>query len=126
MRRRNHLTSLPLVLAILAAVWLALPAAAAPVDVDKEASKTGEAPPLPKLLERVEPEYPEDCRNEGVSGAVILELQVSLDGSVRVERVVESPDARLSDAASKAVVQWRYEPPAQEVKCQVTVMFKLQ
>ena len=116
----------PLVLAVLAVLWLAIPAAAAPGAAGVCAAKTEEGLPIPKLVERVDPAYPEDCRKEGVSGDVILEILIGRDGSVKVERVVESPDARLSAAASEAAARWRYEPPAQAVRCQVTVRFKLQ
>ena len=64
----------------------------------------------PRLLRRVEPNYPIEARREGVVGMVVLEAVVTKDGRVESLRVVDSPDTRLSDAATHAIRQWRYQP----------------
>ena len=63
----------------------------------------------PVLIRRVEPEYPESLQAQGVIGSIELAGTIGLDGAVRDVAIV-SGDTRLADAASKAVLQWRYRP----------------
>jgi TonB family protein len=84
----------------------------------------------PVLRETVKPVYPEGAREEKVQGLVIVELVVTVDGSVEDVRVLESPDERLSAAAVEAVRQWRYAPALCDgtpvsVFYKVTVNFQL-
>ncbi|MGD8375217.1 MAG: energy transducer TonB [Acidobacteriota bacterium] len=64
----------------------------------------------PRILERVNPRYPELARKNRISGGVVLQVKVLEDGSCQVLKVVGSPDDLLSEAARKAVEQWKYEP----------------
>lgn len=41
-----------------------------------------------------------------------LEIKILTDGSVGEAKVVESPDARLSDVALRTVKTWKFKPPA--------------
>jgi len=59
--------------------------------------------PIPKILRRVEPEFP-----PGAKGTVILEVTIGLDGSVTDVRVLRG-DPALDAAALKAVRQWLFE-----------------
>ena len=52
---------------------------------------------------------PETARNAGISGVVILEITVDIDGTVKDARVLRSIPL-LDDAALEAARQWRYEP----------------
>jgi TonB family protein len=85
----------------------------------------------PKLIYRVTPQYPEDAKEEGVQGVVILDAVIAEDGSIRETRVLEGEDARLVEAARAAVGQWRYEPvrdrdgKPMELLFTVTINFKL-
>ena len=63
----------------------------------------------PRLLRRVDPEYPEEAKKNHVSGQVILELTVGTQGRVVTVKVVTGPPL-LTDAAISAVEQWQYEP----------------
>jgi TonB family protein len=84
--------------------------------------KTGSIVPA-KLLEKVQPEYPEGAREKRIEGTVKLQIIVRKDGTVAVQNVVEG-DPALSPAAIEAVRQWRYEPwqlNGQPIEMQTTV-----
>ena len=61
------------------------------------------------VLTRVVPKYPEEARQQGVHGPVVLNALVGTDGSVRAVRVI-SGDPQLVQAALDAVRQWRFLP----------------
>ena len=81
------------------------------------------------LIHRVEPEYPEQARQEQIQGAVVLEARIRADGTVETLKVVSGP-ALLVDAAMAAVTQWRFRPhqingkPA-EMQTTITLNFRL-
>jgi TonB family protein len=81
------------------------------------------------LTYRVEPEYPEQARDQHIQGPVVLDLVVSKSGTVEKLDVV-SGNALLADAASDAVRQWRFKPFSrngrrEEFQTQVTVSFRM-
>jgi TonB family protein len=61
------------------------------------------------LIHRVEPEYPEAARLQGIQGSVVLEVQIHPDGTVEELKIV-SGQPLLADAAIAAVKQWRFRP----------------
>jgi protein TonB len=98
------------------------PPPAAPVRV-------GGAISTPRLLHRVEPEYPLVAVTAQIEGIVILEATVDETGAVTDTRVLRS-NPLLASAAVAAVEQWRYEPlllngKAQPFLLSVTVSFSL-
>jgi periplasmic protein TonB len=78
------------------------PAPVAPVRVGGAISE-------PRLLHRVEPEYPQIAVNAQIEGVVILEATVDHTGAVKDARVLRSRGI-LDEPAVRAVEQWRYEP----------------
>lgn len=82
-----------------------------------------------RVIYRILPEYPEQARQEGVQGTVVLDANVSKEGNVTRVAFVSGP-AELSQAAADAVRWWRYEPylvnhqPA-NVETTVSVNFRL-
>ena len=78
------------------------PARVEPVRVGGEIS-------APRLIYRVEPEYPSIAVNAQIEGVVILEATVDHTGAVRDARVLRSRGV-LDEPAVNAVEQWRYEP----------------
>ena len=78
------------------------PARVEPVRVGGEIS-------APRLVHRVEPEYPPIAVSALIEGMVILEATVDDTGAVRDARVLRSHGV-LDAAAVNAVEQWRYEP----------------
>ncbi len=85
----------------------------------------------PVLVSKVNPAYPADAKSEKISGPVELKVTIGPDGSVVEAEAVKSPDSRLSEAAIKAVKQWKYKPAinkegkAVQVIATVKVNFKL-
>jgi protein TonB len=63
----------------------------------------------PALLRRVEPIYPDMAVLAKVTGVVILEATVGIDGAVTSVRVLQSRGV-LDKAAIDAVKQWHYSP----------------
>jgi len=76
------------------------------------------------LIHRVEPQYPEAAKTQGIQGTVVLDVQVRGDGQVGNVQVV-SGDPLLADAAVQAVKQWRYQPSAVDGESRVTFRFTL-
>lgn len=64
---------------------------------------------MPRLLRRVEPDYPEIARQARVQGTVILEATTDVHGRVVNVKVLRSVPL-LDEAAVEAVRQWVYEP----------------
>jgi TonB family protein len=80
------------------------------------------------LVHNVPPVYPSQARTRGLSGAVILEVTIAEDGSVRDLKLVSGPPL-LAEAATNAVRQWRYRPSLLNgkpiaVQKQITIVFK--
>ena len=71
--------------------------------------RDGAMRPIPRVIHRVQPEWPQAARDAGVRGVVILVVDVALDGTVKDARLVRSIPG-LDDAAVGAVRQWRFEP----------------
>jgi periplasmic protein TonB len=65
-----------------------------------------------RLLQRIDPEYPEAAKQQHIQGPVVLEAQVGKDGDVQQLAVV-SGNSMLSTAASDAVLKWRFKPLVQ-------------
>jgi TonB family protein len=81
------------------------------------------------LVHRVEPDYPEDARRQGVQGAVVLEVHINPDGAVQELKLISGPSL-LAQAATDAVRQWKFKPHMvnghrAEMQSVVTLNFKL-
>jgi TonB family protein len=79
------------------------------------------------LLERIEPDYPDEARQQGIQGAVVLDLYIRKDGTVQNVGLVSGPPA-LVGAATAAVRQWKFKPyrvkgAAVETQTRVTLGF---
>jgi TonB family protein len=89
----------------------------------------GVTAPVP--LKKVAPAYPEDAKQERVSGVVVLQVLVGTDGKVHDVEVLQDPDPRLTKAAVDAVKQWEFQPARDKdgkplsVKSSVTLNFAL-
>ena len=89
----------------------------------------GEVKP-PRLVRRVEPDYPKLAQEARVQGVVVLEATTDIYGRVTAVRVLRSVTL-LDEAAMEAVRQWVYEPllvngRPRPVTFTVTVRFVLQ
>jgi TonB family protein len=81
------------------------------------------------LLYRVEPEYPEEARQQRIQGAVVLEVLIGADGAVKDVQTLSGPP-QLAQAATDAVRQWRFKPRidqarAQDIQTRITLNFRL-
>lgn len=65
---------------------------------------------MPLLLNEVKVPYPADARAQGIQGAVVVEMTVSSDGTVKNIQVVESPSPSLTQAAVNAIRGFRFKP----------------
>ena len=84
-----------------------------------------------KIINKVTPIYPADCRSERVEGIVLLNAVIGKEGEVlTLEPVNEFVDSRLRESAISAVKLWRYQPTLlngnpMEVTTQIEVSFTL-
>jgi periplasmic protein TonB len=81
------------------------------------------------LVHRVAPVYPPLARQARIQGTVILQAQISKDGSIQNLQLI-SGHPMLAPAAIEAVKQWKYKPyllngEPVEVETQVQVNFTL-
>ena len=63
----------------------------------------------PKVVNRVEPLYPESARRNHVSGLVVVQAVIDENGHVTEVRTLQGPP-ELTQAAVDAVKQWTFEP----------------
>ena len=83
-----------------------------------------------RLVNKVDPIYPEYAEQQGIQGAVLLQAIISKEGAVMSLSVVNTADPDLARAAMTAVGQWHYQPTLLngqpvEVVTTITVDFKL-
>jgi len=81
------------------------------------------------LVHRVEPDYPEEARRQGVQGAVVLEVHINPAGAVQELKLI-SGSPLLAQAATDAVRQWKFKPHMvnghrAEMQTVVTLNFRL-
>ena len=113
------------------ALMLAMVMVAVAVPDEKAVDENGKPVPLPKLVKKVSPKYPEEAKKEKVAGEVVLEIRIDETGKVSDAKVLKTADDRLAKAAVEAVRQWEYEPvtisPGKPVKviATVTMNFRL-
>jgi TonB family protein len=67
-----------------------------------------------KVVNRIEPEYPETLKRLYIGGVVRVEIVVSSSGAVQTTELLGG-NPILGQSAMKAIKQWKYEPgPAKE------------
>jgi protein TonB len=81
------------------------------------------------LIRKVSPTYPPLARQARIQGTVVLQAQISKDGSIQNLQLI-SGHPMLAPAAIEAVKQWKYKPyllngEPVEVETQVQVNFTL-
>jgi TonB family protein len=64
----------------------------------------------PKLMSSVNPKIPEGFWKSHKDGVVVVETTIAADGSVSVDRVVNSTGHEYTVLALEAIRQWRYSP----------------
>jgi protein TonB len=81
------------------------------------------------LIRKVQPNYPPLARQARIQGQVLLQAQISKQGTIENLQLI-SGHPMLAPAAIEAVKQWRYKPyflngEPVEVETQITVIFSL-
>jgi TonB family protein len=81
------------------------------------------------VLNRVEPEYPDDARQQKIQGPVVLDVRITPAGRVQEMTLVRGQPL-LVQAAKDAVQQWRFKPHsvngrAAAMQTRVTMNFRL-
>lgn len=84
----------------------------------------------PTLLSKMEPQYTEEARAAGYSGAVMLSIVVGTDGKAEDVRVIKPLGMGLDEKAIEAVQQWVFRPGTNrgepvKVRAQIEVNFRL-
>jgi TonB family protein len=116
-------------------VFKLTPAPRAHAPVEYASTRTSEpaqlTPPaaLARLIQRVEPHYPDAARQQHIQGPVVLQTLVGKDGVVREMKAL-SGDSQLVMAAADAVRQWHFKPYLSqgspvEFETEITVEFML-
>jgi TonB family protein len=77
-----------------------------------------ETQPVPKMLKKVDPVYPEKMLAAGISGSVSLHAEVDGQGRVWMVKAFRSEDDEFVKAAVAAVKQWQLEPLVVDGKAQ--------
>ncbi len=76
----------------------------------EQAAAEGTLTKPPALTRQGEATYPPEARNAGLTGKVLLELDLSAEGKVSQARVVESAGHGFDEAALEAVRQFEFSP----------------
>jgi len=81
------------------------------------------------LLTKVQPQYPQDAKDQHIQGVVVLQVIIDKEGNVAHIELISGPP-ELAPAALEAVKQWKYRPyllngTPFEVHTQVQVNFTL-
>jgi len=102
--------------------------------LEAEKNEQPEVQPAPTaaeqgLLYRVEPIYPEEARQQGIQGLVVLDVYIGAAGTVDDVHLVSGPP-QLTQAAVAAVKQWRFNPRqlnghAVPMQTRITLNFRL-
>ena len=64
----------------------------------------------PRVVHKVDPEYPPELRREGITGIVTIQALIDSTGRLLQPSIVRSADHRLDELALAAVRQWRFKP----------------
>jgi protein TonB len=81
------------------------------------------------LIRKIQPNYPPLARQARIQGSVLLQAEISKDGTIENLHLI-SGHPMLAPAAIEAVKQWKYKPyilngEPVEVETQITVNFTL-
>jgi TonB family protein len=64
----------------------------------------------PRVIYKVEPEYTQEAKDEGIEGAVKLQVEITPRGTAENIHVLKSLDPGLDTNAVTAVSNWRFQP----------------
>jgi TonB family protein len=64
----------------------------------------------PQLIKRVDPVYPQEAKQAGIEGTVVIAAQTDSSGNVTRLEILKGAHSTLNQAAAQAVIQWEYQP----------------
>jgi TonB family protein len=73
-------------------------------------TKVGGSLRAPRKVRDVKPVYPAAAAAAGISGVVILQATIGIDGTVTAVAPLRSPNSDLTQAATEAVWGWQFTP----------------
>ena len=73
-------------------------------------------PTLPRLIKKVQPQYPLSAKRDHVQGLVAFDARIGIDGTPKIGKLVARVSPDLERSAEEAIKQWRYEPALCEGK----------
>lgn len=92
---------------MLAVLALVLPVAVSCTSVDAVQPAADTKRQVPRVIQRVDPDYPAELRRQRVEGVVVVAGTIPKEGgTIRNPRVVRTSDPRLNAFALDAVSKW--------------------
>jgi len=64
----------------------------------------------PTVITRIEPQYTDEARAVHYQGTVVVRVTIGEDGSVKIDKVVRGLDYGLTESATDALKQWKFNP----------------
>jgi bla regulator protein blaR1 len=68
----------------------------------------------PKLIDKVDPVYPEEAKKNGIQGVVICETTIDSSGKVVAVKVAKTTEEVFIQPTVDALAQWRFEPATKD------------
>jgi periplasmic protein TonB len=92
--------------------------------------KVGGGVSAPRVLSKVDPEYPKEARKAKYSGTVLLSCIIDTNGRAQDIHVVKSLGMGLDEKAIEALRKWKFQPGMKEgqavnVRAQIAINFVL-
>jgi TonB family protein len=78
------------------------------------------------MVKRVEPQYPQEAKNNHIQGDVVIEVMIDTKGNIAKLNVIKGHPV-LAKAAVEAVSQWKYKPftiQGDPVDVETTILIK--
>ena len=57
------------------------------------------------------PSYPEDAKNNQITGIAVVELHINEANRIDTVKVIEAPSKSIAEAAKASILQWKFSPP---------------
>lgn len=57
------------------------------------------------------PSYPEDAKNNKITGIAVAELHINEANRIDTVKVIEAPSKSIAEAAKASILQWKFPPP---------------
>jgi protein TonB len=68
-------------------------------------------------LVRIQPQYPRQALRDGLSGYVVFEVTINVDGTVKSARAIDSkPRGVFEAAATQSIMKWKFKPKVEDGK----------